>query len=66
MKFFSKIKISRKFTVFYCIFLLIGFFIGMLTVNIRCYNSMNIEPMVVFELTDDSVIIMDRSFPRLL
>lgn len=65
MKFFSRIKISRIFTAFYCIFLLIGFFIGMLTVNIRCYNSMNIEPMVVFELTDDSVIIMDRSFPRI-
>lgn len=65
MKFLPKIKISRKFTAFYCVFLLIGFLIGMLTVNIRCYNSMNAEPMVAFELTDDSVIIMNRSFPRI-
>ncbi|MGN1134638.1 MAG: hypothetical protein ACI4SF_00270 [Oscillospiraceae bacterium] len=60
-----KIKISRGFTVFYCILLLMGFICGMSAVNVNCYNSMNAEPMIIFELNEDSVIIMNRSFNRL-
>lgn len=60
-----KIKISRTFTVFYCVILLMGFIYGMTAVNVNCYNSMNSEPMIVFEMNEDSVIIMNRSFNRL-
>ena len=60
-----KIKISRTFTVVYCIILLMGFIYGMTAVSVNCYNSMNSEPMIVFEMNEDSVIIMNRIFNRL-
>lgn len=60
-----KIKISRTFTVFYCVILLMGFICGLTAVNVNCYNSMNAEPMIIFEVNEDSVIIMNRSINRL-
>ena len=65
MKKLKEIKISRSFAVFYCVLLLIGFICGLSTVNVNCYNSMNAEPMILFEVNEDSVIIMNRSFNRL-
>ncbi|MGN0552226.1 MAG: hypothetical protein ACI4I1_02505 [Oscillospiraceae bacterium] len=62
MKKLKEMKISRSFAVVYCVLLLIGFICGMSVVNVNCYNSMNAEPMILFEVGEDSIIIMNRSF----
>ena len=44
----KKIKISRTAAVLYCIVLLIGFFYGLSTVYVNCFNSMNAEQITAF------------------
>ena len=41
-------QISRTAAVLYCIVLLIGFFYGLSTVYVNCFNSMNAEQITAF------------------
>ncbi len=54
----SKKTRRRIFCTLYYIILSIAFIYGVVTVHINCYNTMHSEPMVVFEVSDDRIILL--------
>lgn len=62
----KKIKISRTAAVLYCIVLLIGFFYGLSTVYVNCFNSMNAEQITAFGAVEKAVESFILWFENLL